>query len=459
MGLLISEYRFRQVRVPNRRSRMRYTRLLSALAAVLLAAVGCTSLQRVIGFKDHAARAQATARIDGRIDTEGPSEGMLVVVLGKAAEDPNDQPTGVDTYVRVRPGTYAFRVAPGRYQVGAYEDRNQNGLLDPGERGSRVGESPVLQVGPGETVSRDIILKTGQGIEGLTEAVDVLGLVERDSREQGEFSLWAWSIQGEICHDLNDAAFGPEAGSRGLWEIMDFLNEGIAGIYFMEPYDPDRIPVLFIHGLGGYPRQFSTLIDGLDREKYQPWFYFYPSGFSLDALSTHLATLLGRLQVKHRFDEIAIVAHSMGGLVAQGAIFKYKEETHRDDVRFFVSIATPWGGDVKSRGIEGARIELPASFKDMNPSSDYLNWIFYRNIDRKLRRSLPEAVEYHMIFGFRMAGSSSVANDGTVSVASQARIEAQEQAVTIRAMDYGHVDILHSPEVVARLNYLLDHRF
>jgi pimeloyl-ACP methyl ester carboxylesterase len=459
MGLLISEYRFRQVRVPNRRSRMRYTRLLSALAAVLLAAVGCTSLQRVIGFKDHAARAQATARIDGRIDTEGPSEGMLVVVLGKAAEDPNDQPTGVDTYVRVRPGTYAFRVAPGRYQVGAYEDRNQNGLLDPGERGSRVGESPVLQVGPGETVSRDIILKTGQGIEGLTEAVDVLGLVERDSREQGEFSLWAWSIQGEICHDLNDAAFGPEAGSRGLWEIMDFLNEGIAGIYFMEPYDPDRIPVLFIHGLGGYPRQFSTLIDGLDREKYQPWFYFYPSGFSLDALSTHLATVLGRLQVKHRFDEIAIVAHSMGGLVAQGAIFKYKEETHRDDVRFFVSIATPWGGDVKSRGIEGARIELPASFKDMNPSSDYLNWIFYRNIDRKLRRSLPEAVEYHMIFGFRMAGSSSVANDGTVSVASQARIEAQEQAVTIRAMDYGHVDILHSPEVVARLNYLLDHRF
>jgi hypothetical protein len=64
-----------------------------------------------------------------------------------------------------------------------------------------------------------------------------------------------------------------------------------------------------------------------------------------------------------------------------------------------------------------------------------------------------------MIFGFRMAGASSVANDGTVSVASLARIEAQEQAVTIRALDYGHVDILHSPEMVARLNFLLDHRF
>ena len=438
---------------------MHHTRLLPVLVAVLLAAVGCKSLQQIIGYKHQAAQARGTARIDGRIDTEGPSKGVLVVVLGKAAEDPNDPATGVDTYVRVRPGTYAFRVSPGRYQVGAYEDRNQNGLLDPDERGSQVSGSPVLEVGPGETVSRDFLLKTGQRIEGLTEPIDVLGLVERDSREQGEFSLWAWSVQGEICHDLSDTAFGPAAGSRGLWEIMDFLNEGIAGIYFLEPYDPDRIPVLFVHGLSGYPRQFSTLIDGLDRKKYQPWFYFYPSGFPLDALSTHLATLLGRLQVKHRFDGIAIVAHSMGGLIAQGAIFKYKQETHRDDVRLFISISTPWGGDVKSRGVEDAHVELPASFKDMNPSSNFLRWIFYRDEDRKQRRHLPKAVEYHMIFGFRMAGSSSVANDGAVSVASQTRIEAQEQAVTIRAMDYGHVDILHSPEVVARLNYLLDNRF
>jgi pimeloyl-ACP methyl ester carboxylesterase len=438
---------------------MYYTRLLPALVAVLFTAAGCTSLQRVIGYGDQAAQAQGIARIDGRIDTEGPSKGVLVVVLGKAAGDPNDLATGVDTYVRVRPGTYAFRVNPGRYQVAAYEDRNQNGLLDPDERGSRIRGSPVIEVGPGETVNRDIMLKAGQRIEGLTESIDLLGLVERDSRQQGEFSLWAWSVQGSICHDLGDAAFGPEAGARGLWEIMDFLNEGIAGIYFLEPYDTERIPVLFVHGLSGYPRQFSTLIEGLDRKKYQPWFYLYPSGFSLDAVSSHLATLLGRLQVKHRFDEIAIVAHSMGGLVAQGAIIKYKQETRRDDVRLFVSISTPWGGDVKSRGIDDAHVELPASFNDMNPSSNFLRWIFYRDEHRKQRRLLPKDVGYHMIFGFRMTSSSDVANDGAVSVASQTRIEAQEQAATIRALDYGHVDILHSQEAVERLNYLLDHRF
>jgi len=95
----------------------------------------------------------------------------------------------------------------------------------------------------------------------------------------------------------------------------------------------------------------------------------------------------------------------------------------------------------------------------MNPSSNFLRWIFYRDEHRKQRRLLPKDVGYHMIFGFRMTSSSDVANDGAVSVASQTRIEAQEQAATIRALDYGHVDILHSQEAVERLNYLLDHRF
>jgi hypothetical protein len=45
------------------------------------------------------------------------------------------------------------------------------------------------------------------------------------------------------------------------------------------------------------------------------------------------------------------------------------------------------------------------------------------------------------------------------SVASQARIEVQGQAETIRALDYGHVPILYSDEAVERVNMLLDKRF
>jgi pimeloyl-ACP methyl ester carboxylesterase len=438
---------------------MHALRLTVVLTTALLLTAGCASLNRVMGFKEQEAEAKGLARVDGRIDTEGPSEGTLVVVLGRAPEDPNDQATGVDSFVRVRPGTYAFPVKPGRYQVGAYEDRNQNGLLDPGERASRIRGSEVLEVGPGETASRDITLAIGQTLEELTEPMDILGLVERDAKAQGDFSLWAWSVQGKICEDLDDPAYGPEAGPRGLWQIMDFLNAGVAGIYFMEPYDPDRIPVLFVHGISGFPQEFSTLIAELDHETYQPWFYFYPSGFPLDGLSNHLATLLGRLQVKHGFDEMAIVAHSMGGLVSRGAILKYEEETHRDDVRLFVTISTPWGGDVKAKSASDAPIKLPLSFQDMSPSSDYLRWVFWQDEDRTVPKRLPGDVDYHMLFGFKMSSSAKVADDGTVSVASQARREAVDEAITILPLDYGHVDILHSPDAVERVNLLLDGRF
>jgi hypothetical protein len=68
-------------------------------------------------------------------------------------------------------------------------------------------------------------------------------------------------------------------------------------------------------------------------------------------------------------------------------------------------------------------------------------------------------VVFHLLLGFRMKGSSATANDGTVSVASQARLEAQEQAASVRAFDSGHTEILSSPEVIAHVNRLLGERF
>ena len=424
--------------------------------SLVVAASGCAGLKRVIGFKKQAEQARQTARIDGRIDTEGPAEGTLVVVLARERE--GDKPLGVDSYIRLKPGSYAFPVGPGRYKLGAYEDRNRNGLLDPDERVVRFQDSRTIELTPGQQVTEDITIMKGAVIPDLKEPFDVLGLVERTPKEQREFSLWAWSVEGDIAADLDDDSFGPEAGARGLWEIMDFLNEGHAGIYFVEPYDPGRTPVLFVHGISGYPREFSTMIEALDREHFQPWFYFYPSGFKLDGISNHLATLLERLQAKYRFDDFAVVAHSMGGLVSRGGILKYAQETERDDVKLLLSISTPWGGDVKAAKSGDAPIELPASFADMSPSSDYLQWVFYRE-DGSTARPLPKGTEYHLLFGFRMAKSAAVADDGTVSLASQLRPVVQERAVTQRGYDHGHTDILHAPEVVERVNLLLEERF
>ena len=429
--------------------------IASVLVATLL--TGCHTVSRVIGFDQQAKRLRQTGRIDGRIDTEGEAEGTLVVTLAREPEPEGEILLGVDTFVRMRPGTFRFGVPPGRYRLGAYEDRNRNGLLDPDERVSANLDNPIIEIDLGEHASQDIILRSGATFAAFSdEPLDVFGLVERTPKEQQRFSLWNFSVQGDVCEDLGAAKFGPTSGPRGLWEIMDFANEGLAGIYFMEPYDPTRVPVLFVHGIGGYPQEFRALIEELDRDRFQPWFYFYPSGFPLDALSTHLATLMERLNIEHGFDEIALVAHSMGGLVSRGAILKYYEETQRSDVRLFVSISTPWGGDESAKSAKAAPIELPPSFLDMDPASKYLRWVFH---DGTHPRLLPPSVEHHLVFGFKMRNSEAVADDGTVSVASQLRTEAQEQAISVRGFDLGHVDILQAAEVAARLNVLLDQRF
>ena len=58
-----------------------------------------------------------------------------------------------------------------------------------------------------------------------------------------------------------------------------------------------------------------------------------------------------------------------------------------------------------------------------------------------------------------MKALATIANDGNVSVASQARLEAQSQAVSVRALDVDHQDILTSPDTIERVNELLAERF
>jgi pimeloyl-ACP methyl ester carboxylesterase len=211
--------------------------------------------------------------------------------------------------------------------------------------------------------------------------------------------------------------------------------------------------VLFVHGLGGSPRDFSSLARSLDAERFQPWFYFYPSGAPLDGVSDHLARLLAQLEVTHGFEELAIVAHSLGGLVGRDAIIKHAQPSAEDPVRLFITLATPWGGVERART---SPITLPA-LQDMAPSSDFLRRLFHSDDGRA--RSLPDGVSFHLLMGFRIQVLATIANDGSVSVASQARLEAQKQGVSVRALDVGHDDILTSPDAIGRVNELLAERF
>ena len=85
-----------------------------------------------------------------------------------------------------------------------------------------------------------------------------------------------------LAYSLNDPAFQQaNIATRGL--LNPAKSQEHQGLYLLEPYDPDKIPVLMIHGLWSslvtWMEMFNDL-RGIEeiRDHYQFWFYLYPSG-------------------------------------------------------------------------------------------------------------------------------------------------------------------------------------
>ena len=101
------------------------------------------------------------------------------------------------------------------------------------------------------------------------------------------------------------------------------------GLFMLEPYDPNRIPVLMVHGLWSSPTTWMDMFNDLRsfpeiRERYQFWFYLYPSGqpfwISATQLRNDLITMRDAFDPPRRdasMDKMVLVGHSMGGLVSR----------------------------------------------------------------------------------------------------------------------------------------------
>jgi hypothetical protein len=104
--------------------------------------------------------------------------------------------------------------------------------------------------------------------------------------------------------------------------------QNLSGIYLMEPYQPGKIPVLFVHGLLSSPLTWATMFNELRadpvlRERFQFWFYLYPTANpylnSAADLREALTNLRTSLDKNHdpALDNMVLVGHSMGGLVSK----------------------------------------------------------------------------------------------------------------------------------------------
>lgn len=247
---------------------------------------------------------------------------------------------------------------------------------------------------------------------------------------------------------LDAPLFEADIAGLGMWQPVHFMKSGHAGVYFLEPYAPDKSPVLFIHGIGGSPRDFATMINSLDRQRFQPWLLYYPSGLELTATSSGMQGLLSALHLRYQFNDLHLVAHSMGGLVSRSYLAACERLQNCHYLRSFTSISSPFGGDPAAQeGVERSPIVMPV-WKSLSPASRFLKNLF--------ARPLPHGVPHHMLFGYhntsRVRGESS---DGTIRLLSQLRPEAQRQATSLFGYDEDHTSILDNPDLHARIGSIL----
>jgi pimeloyl-ACP methyl ester carboxylesterase len=116
----------------------------------------------------------------------------------------------------------------------------------------------------------------------------------------------------------------------GLWGLLG--GEAIehrAGLYLLEDYDPDKRPLVMIHGLGSIPliwAHLSNAVWGMDelRARYQIWQVIYPTD---EPLLVTRSRIQGYLDAAwHMLDPdgdaparsgAVLVGHSLGGVIAR----------------------------------------------------------------------------------------------------------------------------------------------
>jgi len=126
----------------------------------------------------------------------------------------------------------------------------------------------------------------------------------------------------ELYWDLTQVDKNRMLGMLRPQELRD-----VTGLASMTSYDPNKIPVILTHGLLSSAGTFENLVNRLTndpviRNRYQFWFFNYPTGVSWTVTAEQyrkaLSDLRDEVDPRHRnrnWDKMVVIGHSMGGLI------------------------------------------------------------------------------------------------------------------------------------------------
>ena len=236
---------------------------------------------------------------------------------------------------------------------------------------------------------------------------------------------------------LDAPGFTLDYGRMGLWQPVSFMREKRGGVYFLEPYDAAKIPVLFVHGAGSTPQDWRYFIEHLDRSRYQAWAYYYPTGLPIDVSADWLNRIVTSLHARYGFQQLFVAGHSMGGLVAR----RFIALNGQDYVKLLVTFVTPWDGVPFARLGASLGVYAIPSWRDLVPGSAFLRAM--------QTEALPPAVKHHLFFGYRESGDA-YDSDGVITVMSQREERIEAAAAQVHGFRTDHSAILDERAVFER---------
>jgi pimeloyl-ACP methyl ester carboxylesterase len=435
------------------------TVLMTATCLAALLAAGC-GFMRMTGDRISASlpvvdfSADGASRKPDRIEQTSVLTGTVTgnalpgtpVIVAAFARTP-DPASGtvrlslVDHVVLPAASPYCLFVHPGDYTVLAFADANADFILAPDELAGSHGRPDVVTVAVDEVVSGvDIALFAPGKRRFFSQTVSLRKLPRRAVRTD--------ALEYGGTSDLGNEIFQPAYGELGEWRPVRFIEKIGIHVYALEPYDPRRVPVLFVHGIGGTPRDWRYPAAQLDRRYYQPWFYYYPTGLRLTTAADLLVEKVAALKARYGFERLCIVAHSMGGLVARAFINRCQLQGTAGILQCFVTLSTPWGGDKHAQlAVDTSPVQSDA-WLDIAVGSRFLRDLY--------RTPLPDHMPFYLFYTY--SGSrpfQTDANDGVVTVASQLDPRARSDADRIEGFRENHSGVLRSAAVAERLNRIL----
>lgn len=369
--------------------------------------------------------------VSGQVDVLVKKNGPVYVVL---FEKKNGYFDLIDYDFVGEDGAYKLNVIPGTYSVAAYVDANNDEEYQPDEPASYLG---ILDKTPKE-------FRVNAGEKVAIEPIRIDGAIKHRATEGYTVSSPNYLNNIGRVVSLDDPMFQRENASMGLWKPIDFIDTIGGGLFLLQEFDDKKVPVLFIHGINGTPIEWEDVIASMDKEKFQAWVLYYPSGVRLDMLSDYLIQSVNTLQKRLKVTELNIVAHSMGGLLMRSYVMKKTNSESQVKIALSVTVNSPMAGMRSAKnGVKHSPIVVP-SWRDVAEDSEFVQKI--------TAWTWPVDIPYYLIFSYE----SGEGSDGVVPLESQIPFKLQDEAVRMYGFNSSHAGVLKDEKFILKLNDILE---